>query len=62
MFSSAEQLSTNLQAKDITVQEAVRGAGLLTSHFKSLRDEDHFNRFYDGVCQDSRRGAMPSKA
>ena len=54
VFSSAEQLSINLQAKDITVQEAVRGADLLTSHFKSLRNEDNFDRFYDGVCQDSR--------
>ena len=32
IFSAAEQLSINLQAKDITIQEAVTGASLLTTH------------------------------
>ena len=32
VFSAAEQFSVNLQAKDITVQEAIRGAKLLVSH------------------------------
>ena len=31
LFSSSEQLSINLQAKNITVQEAVHGAKLLMS-------------------------------
>ena len=31
IFSAAEQLSINIQAKDITVQEAVYGARLLTT-------------------------------
>ena len=47
MFSAAEQFSVNLQAKDITVQEAIRGAKLLVSHLKSLRTEAHFDVFYD---------------
>ena len=32
VFSSAEQLSVNLQAVDITVQEALKGAELLIAH------------------------------
>ena len=35
VFSSAEQFSINLQAKDITIQEATHGAALLISHMNS---------------------------
>lgn len=38
LFSVTEQLSINLQAKNITIQEAVSGAKLLVSHLKSLRN------------------------
>ena len=54
VFSAAEQLSINMQAKDITIQEAINGAKLLTTHFKSLRNEAKFDFFYDRVCQDCR--------
>ena len=54
VLSAAEQLSVNLQAKDITVQEAINGAKLLTTHLMSLRNEVKFNIFYDRVCQDCR--------
>ena len=54
IFSASEQLSINLQAKDTTVQEAVRGSLLLTTHFRSLRDESKFNNFYDAVVRESR--------
>ena len=54
VFSSAEQLSINLQEKDITIQETVRGAELLSTHLKSLRNESHFNHFYGETCHDSR--------
>ena len=47
IFSAAEQFSVNLQAKDLTVQEASRGAILLVSHFKTLLTESHFDAFYD---------------
>ena len=53
IFSAAEQLAINLQAKDTTVQEAVGGGQLLASHYKSLRNEDKFNYFYDQVVADS---------
>jgi len=39
IFAPAEQFLTNIQAVDITVQEAMKGAGLLVSHLKSLRTD-----------------------
>ena len=53
VYSAAEQLSSNLQSVDITVQEALNGARLLIHHLKVLRDDNHFNCFYDSVCQES---------
>ena len=53
IFSSAEQLSINLQATDISVQEAVHGAELLTAHLRSLRSEAKFDAFYDAIVSDS---------
>lgn len=47
IFSATEQLSTNLQSKDITIQEAIKGATLLSSYLKSIRSEEKFNDFYD---------------
>ena len=52
IFSAAEQLSINIQAKDITVQEAVCGAQLLTAYLRSLRDESKFDSFYDAVIRE----------
>lgn len=52
IFSAAEQLSINLQAKDVTVQEAVHGAKLLTTHLRSLRNEAKFDTFYNAVVSD----------
>ena len=54
VFSSSEQLSINLQSVDITIQEALNGAELLSSHLQSLRNDKHFDRFYDLIYQDSR--------
>lgn len=53
VFSAAEQLSINLQAIDLTVQEALSGARLLSTHLHSIRDEAYFNRFYASVFQES---------
>ena len=53
VFSAAEQFSTNLQAKNITIQEATRGADLLVSHLRSLRTEEKFNEFYENVVTQS---------
>ena len=52
IFSLTEQFSTNLQAVDITIQEALNSA-LLVSHLKSLRTETMFNRFYDSTVEES---------
>ena len=38
IFSAAEQVSINIQAKDITVQEAVRGARLLITYGEVIRE------------------------
>ena len=52
-FSSAEQLSINLQSVDLTVQEALNGARLLRSHLESLCSEEHFDHFYELASQES---------
>ena len=52
MFAPAEQCSTNIQAINITVQEAIKAAkaaNVLTSHIHSIRNESTFNRFYNHV-------------
>ena len=53
IFSAAEQLSINLQAKDVSVQEAVHGAKLLAAHLRSLRNEAKFDTFYGAVLSQS---------
>ena len=53
IFSASEQFSTNLQAKDNLVFDAIRGAELLISHFKSLSDESNFDRSYEDILQKS---------
>ena len=54
IFAPAEQCSTNIQAVDITVQEAMKGANVLVSHLNSLRKETMFDRFYLSIVQVSR--------
>lgn len=46
VFSAAEQLSIHLQAKDFTVQDAVKGASLLSSHFHSLNVLDIVGKYF----------------
>ena len=53
VFSSAEQLSINLQGVDITVQEALQGADLLSIHLKSLCTASALDSFYRSVCKES---------
>lgn len=54
LFSAVEQFSVNVQAKDITIQEAVNGAKLLATYLKSLRNETKFDLVYNTVYHDSR--------
>ena len=54
VFSASEQLSINLQAVDLTIQEATTGASLLASHLKALRTESKFDQFYSSVCEESK--------
>ena len=44
-FSASEQFSINLQTKDISIQEAIAGAKLLSTHLKSLTYETNFDPF-----------------
>lgn len=53
VFSAAEQLSINLQAKDITLQEPSLGTVLLVSHLRTLRMESHFDAFYEQILVQS---------
>lgn len=53
IFSSAEQFSVNLQAKETTVQEALHGAELLVRHLRSNRNESRFDFFYSQVLEQS---------
>ena len=54
IFAPAEQCSTNIQAVDITVQEAMKGANVLVSHLDSLRKETMFGRFYLNTIEESK--------
>ena len=53
VFAATEQFSVNLQAKDTTVAEGLRGAHLLKSHYTSLRTNTAFTTFYQGVLKSS---------
>ena len=46
VFSSAEQLSLNLQAKDTTAAEGLSGSCLLASHYSTLRTEAKYDEFF----------------
>lgn len=54
VFSAAEQLSVNLQGKDTTVAEGSKGATALQNYYKSLRNEESFDTFFDKILQSSR--------
>ena len=51
IFSASERFSSNLQAKDTTIQEATRGANVLVSHCKSVHAESKFDAFYADVLE-----------
>lgn len=53
IFSAVEQFSVNLQAKDTTIAEGVRGALLLKTHFDSMRTDADFGRFYHNILDSS---------
>ena len=54
VFSAAEQFSINLQAKDTTIAEGLRGASLLKSHYTSMRTEAAFTTFYQDTLKSSK--------
>ncbi len=53
VFAAAEQLSIDLQAKDTTAGEGLKGAHLLQAHVSILRSDSKFSAFYEDVLQSS---------
>lgn len=53
VYSATEQLSVNLQAKDTTVSESLKGSCLLVQWLKSMRNEAAFETFHGGVVKAS---------
>ena len=53
IFSAAEQLSINLQAKDITVSKRLNSSCLLAKWLTSKQTEEAFESFYGGVVMAS---------
>ena len=54
LFGCSENTSKVLQAKDITMQEAVKAISVTQSFYKRQRQDEAFNTFFDRVEQDSR--------
>ena len=54
IFSATEQLSSSLQYKDTTIQEAVAGATLAISFLERQRSDMAFNDFYSRCLLESR--------
>ena len=46
IFSAAEQFSVNLQAKDTTISEGIKGANLLKRHYTLMCTDESFSTFY----------------
>ena len=51
LFGASEQLSKTLQAKDLTLQEALSSVALASSFYKRQRTERAFDHFYDDVTK-----------
>ena len=54
LFSAIEQLLVKLQGRNTSIQEAVNAANLAVNHLVRLRNEEHFDRFYTRVVEDSK--------
>lgn len=54
IFSATEQLSINLQGQNTTIQEAAVSAGLTIDFFEQQSKDEHFDRFYTRVAEDSK--------
>ena len=47
LLQLSNALQIYIQAVNITVQEAMKAANVLTSHLRSIRNESTFDHFYD---------------
>lgn len=53
VFSAAEQLSTTLQGKQISAEDASQAAAAYVRHLARTRTEETFNEFYAKVVESS---------
>ena len=53
LFCCAENISKVLQAKDISIQEAVSAVLTTQAFYSRQRQDDAFNKFFEGVVNDS---------
>ena len=51
LFGAAENVSKCLQAKDISVQEALSAVNLASRFYRRQRTDESFNKFYDDVVE-----------
>ena len=49
LFATAEEASKSLQAKDITLQEALSSVNLVLAFYRRQRTDEAFNSFYENV-------------
>ena len=52
VFGAAEQLSRIIQAKQISIQDAVKAAHTAKASYEGMRKEQVYSQFYDQVAED----------
>ena len=52
-FSAAEQFSVNLQVKDTTTSEGIKGVNPLKRHYTLMHTDKSFSTFYQGILRES---------
>ena len=53
IFSGTEQTSTNIQGKDVSIQEALRSTEFASNYLQRLTSDNGFDQFYSSVVVDS---------
>ena len=54
LFGAAEEVSKALQAKDLSVQEAVSSVNVIKRFYKRIRRDEEFDRFFDSTVAQSK--------
>ena len=53
VFGATEQLSRIIQAKQISIQDAVKAAHTAKASYEGMRKEEVYSQFYDQVVEDA---------